>query len=232
MRKIRLAFASALVALLVLPSLVEAQVPSPTAGVGSAVSAFDGGDWVGLTMRLALVVAVIWAAIWGLRWYTRRVSGIGGTGRVLQVLETRALGPNRSLQLVRVGRRAVLVGVTPERINQLLEVDDPEEVERITQALETSRSSAPLEGVSRLAGTISRLAASRRVVSQRVVSQRGGRAAPEASFEAVIPSTSPVEPAPAADQLQAASAYRRARIAELQRAIEQARAGTSLERAR
>ena len=68
-----------------------------------------------------------------MRWYLRRTGSIAGGGgkQHLQVLETRSLGPNRSLQLVRVGERAVLVGVTQERVSSLLQIEDPDEVERL-----------------------------------------------------------------------------------------------------
>src|SRR5690606_12077301 len=93
------------------------------------------GDWVGLGARLALVVAVIWVAVAGMRWYVRRMHQGGRRGGLgaLEVIETHALGPNRTLHLVRLGDRAVLVGATPERITQLMTVDDPEELQRLVE---------------------------------------------------------------------------------------------------
>jgi flagellar biogenesis protein FliO len=102
------------------------------AQAGSGVTSFGAGDWLNLGLRLALVVAIIWGAVAGLRWYTRRLNGGSLPGRQLQIVETRALGPNRSLHLVRLGSHAVLVGVTAERISPLLQIDDADEVERLT----------------------------------------------------------------------------------------------------
>lgn len=103
------------------------------AEVGSDVTSFGIGDWINLGLRLALVVGVIWAAVHAMRWYVRRMNrGTGRNGlRALEVLETHALGPNRTLHLVRVGDRAVLVGATQERITQLLTVEDPDEFRRL-----------------------------------------------------------------------------------------------------
>ncbi|MPZ98551.1 MAG: flagellar biosynthetic protein FliO [Dehalococcoidia bacterium] len=131
--------ALAAVAALLVGAPVAAQEPAvtPTAvgaleGVGGGVAGYGAGDWFGLGLRLAAVLAVIWVAVLGMRWYVRRMSGEGGgSTRHLQILETRALGPNRALHLVRLGDRAVLIGVTPERINQLMEIDDGEEVARL-----------------------------------------------------------------------------------------------------
>src|SRR5690606_31503860 len=67
-----------------------------------------------------------------MRWYVRRMNRGANSGlRALEILETHALGPNRTLHLVRLGDRAVLVGATQERITQLLTVDDPEEFQRL-----------------------------------------------------------------------------------------------------
>ncbi len=106
-----------------------------TEEVGSGVASFGLGDWLDLGLRLVLVVAVIWGAVYAMRWYVRRVNrGVGRSGaRALEVIETHALGPNRTLHLVRLGDRAVLVGATQERITQLLTVDDPDEFKRLTE---------------------------------------------------------------------------------------------------
>lgn len=97
------------------------------------VSGFDTGDWLNLGLRLGIVLVVIWIAVFAMRWYVRRSTGMPGAGftRHVEVIETRALGPNRALHLVRIGERAVLVGATQERINSLMEIDDPEEVARL-----------------------------------------------------------------------------------------------------
>jgi flagellar biogenesis protein FliO len=181
-----------------------------------------------------------------MRWYARRVNGgAAGSGRLLQVVETRTLGPNRSLQLVRLGHRAVLLGVTPDRINQLLTIDDPDEVERLTEA---SRAPAELPRtvealVGRFGSMLPRFGKAligwsppprpRAAAAPPVVTPP-----PHAGFEAIRLDPMADEPqrdvsaeisSLAAQQLQAAGSYRRAQIAELQRAIERARAGTSWE---
>lgn len=106
--------------------LAATPVPAAAQEVGGSVTSFGMGDWLGLLLRLALVVGVIWAAVYAMRWYARRAGGErGSVTRSFDIVETRALGPNRALHLVRIGGRAVLIGATPERINALMEVDDP-----------------------------------------------------------------------------------------------------------
>ncbi len=126
---------SALVAGAVVALATVATASAQEAGtkVGSDVTSFGLGDWVNLGIRLALVIGVICGAVHAMRWYVRRMNRGGGRNglRALEVLETHALGPNRTLHLVRLGDRAVLVGATQERITQLLTVDDPEEFRRL-----------------------------------------------------------------------------------------------------
>ncbi|MCK9493895.1 MAG: flagellar biosynthetic protein FliO [Dehalococcoidia bacterium] len=127
--------------------------------VGSSVTSFGAGDWFSLGIRLALVVAVIWGAVHAMRWYVRRMNhgGSRGSTRALEVLETHALGPNRTLHLVRLGDRAVLVGVTQERITQLLTVDDPEEFKRLTTSPEEPEVRAPARASGVALGAMSLL---------------------------------------------------------------------------
>ncbi len=197
-----------------LPCLALAQA---TPEVGTGVVRLGAWDWINLVVRLVAVVAIIWGAFWALRWYNRRIQTGYGAGRSLEVLETRALGPNRSMQLVRVGRRAVLVGVTAERINQLLEIDDPEEVERLAQTAFAEQARGP--ALNRVVESVSRLASAAR--SARPTAARPASPPPSSSMSGA-----------ATQQVQATAAYRSARIAELQRAIEDARRGTSYEQAR
>jgi flagellar biosynthetic protein FliO len=223
-----------------------AQEPTPAPVVGDAVTTFNAWDWLGLGVRLGVVVLAIWGAFWAMRWYARRVNGgAAGSGRLLQVVETRTLGPNRSLQLVRLGHRAVLLGVTPDRINQLLTIDDPDEVERLTEA-----SRAPAELPRTVEALVGRFGSMLPRFGKALIGwsppprPRAEGAPPvvtpppHAGFEAIRLDPMADEPqrdvsaeisSLAAQQLQAAGSYRRAQIAELQRAIERARAGTSWE---
>ncbi|MCK9486210.1 MAG: flagellar biosynthetic protein FliO [Dehalococcoidia bacterium] len=147
--------------------------------VGAGVSTFGAGDWFGLIARLALVVLVIWAAVAGMRWYVRRVHQGGRAGGLgaLEVVETHALGPNRTLHLVRLGDRAVLVGATPERITSLMSVDDPEELKRLVdRPQEVAPGRAAAGGLASLVSSLGTglvaMNARRREVNARAREQR------------------------------------------------------------
>lgn len=185
-RPLRALFASlagASVAMLTL-TIASAQEAESTTEVGGGVSSFGLGEWFGLGVRLALVVAVIWVAVAGMRWYVRRMhqGGRGGRLGALEVLETHALGPNRTLHLVRLGDRAVLVGATPERITQLMTVDDPEELRRLAERPEEAPTRALARGgvtslVSSLAAGLVAINTRRRVMDDRMREQRAAQRA-------------------------------------------------------
>ena len=195
-----------------LPKAALAQEGSALDGVGGGVGGYDAGDWLGLGLRLGLVLVIVWGAVTAMRWYVRRTSGVtGGGGHQLQVLETRALGPNRSLHLVRLGGRAVLLGVTPERINQLLEIDDPDEVERLSVAITQvePRPGSLHAIVGGLGHTIARLR-----TAEALHPARAWAAEPTNYGPAGAP-----EPSGAGD----ADGHRQARLEEIRRAIARAR---------
>lgn len=163
------------------------EAATEVAEVGGGVSSFGVGDWVGLVLRLALVLGVIWGAVAAMRWYVRRTQGVGSRGALaaLEVLETHALGPNRALHLVRLGDRAVLVGATPERITSLMTVDDPEEVRRLTERPETSgRRSLSASLAGSLSGAASTLSGSR-ANAKADAAPRAKKGASPSPFEAM-----------------------------------------------
>lgn len=234
---------------LLLPAFAHAQRAD---GVGSAVPSYGVLDWLNLGLRLALVIGAIYAAVVAMRWYVRRVNGDGGRlGRQVQVLESRALGPNRSLHLVRLGGRAVLLGVTAERINTLISIDDATEVERLVEAAHTP-STNPLqrvaEGMNAMGGLASmglarrerRAPVARRASAQPTLLARAlewlnpmppqrlrpqYRAAEAAAMQQPMPAAAPAAPL-AAQRVQAANAYaREATVAAAQRAIVEAQRG-------
>jgi flagellar biosynthetic protein FliO len=73
-------------------------------------------------LRLVVVLLVMAAAFWILR----RVQGNGwkGAQRQLQVLETTHLTPRRTIHLIQIGERKLLIGATDQSISLLTELDE------------------------------------------------------------------------------------------------------------
>ena len=130
-------------------------LPSRTSGVepnssnrGKTISA-SNNLWTTF-ISLGLIVGTIVFVGRGLKRY-----GIQGTQALpidaLEVLGRRTIDPKVAVHLVRCGSRILVLGVGSDGVRTLSEIDDPVEVERLTDAcrnpakddVRTSRSSAP-----------------------------------------------------------------------------------------
>lgn len=78
----------------------------------------EGGS---LALKLALVLGVVYLAMAGLRWLQKDRQNIGG-GAAIRVLETTGLAPGRSLHLVVVGEKTLLIGATDQQFTLLAEL--------------------------------------------------------------------------------------------------------------
>ena len=79
-----------------------------------------GSVLMGLAWKLGLVVALAYGALWVLRRFVA-VKAVRG-GQQLQVLETVSLGSNRSLHLLKIGSKTLLVGATAQEVRTLADV--------------------------------------------------------------------------------------------------------------
>lgn len=91
--------------------------------------------WLPLAFVLVVIVALAWAAR---RMFPRM--GRSGGGDAITVLSRCTLSPKQSLCLVRLGQRVVLLGLTPDRINTLAEISDPDEAALLTAAASSGRA--------------------------------------------------------------------------------------------
>lgn len=97
-------------ALLMLPALTHAAEATPAPLVGGLQL------WAGLAIVMALILLLYAAAKRWLPWPA------GGRTGIIQICETRPLGPKKVLYLVKVRDRELLLGVTGERIELLCEM--------------------------------------------------------------------------------------------------------------
>lgn len=75
-----------------------------------------------LVMQLAFSLGIVLLLMWGVSKVLRRASGGKGVG-TLDVLARRQLGRGSSVSVIRVGDRALVVGVTEQAVSLLAEVD-------------------------------------------------------------------------------------------------------------
>ncbi|MBI5948328.1 MAG: flagellar biosynthetic protein FliO [Chloroflexi bacterium] len=85
-----------------------------------------GAQAVSLAWRLGLVVIIIAASIAGLRWWARRASAPRSTSGFLKVVDTLAIGSGRTVHLVALGERVIVVGATAQNLSLLGELSEDE----------------------------------------------------------------------------------------------------------
>jgi flagellar protein FliO/FliZ len=82
---------------------------------------------VGLLFRVAVSLAFIVLLIWGAVWIMRRFSGAGmgrsGSEGLVDVLGRTYIAPKKAVYVLRVGDRALAVGVTESAMTPLAELD-------------------------------------------------------------------------------------------------------------
>jgi flagellar biogenesis protein FliO len=82
---------------------------------------------------LTIVILLIVATVWGLKiiWEKRGMASPRDEGKGIKVLTSVFIAPRKTILLVEVGKRILVVGVGTEEINSLDVIVDPEEVEAL-----------------------------------------------------------------------------------------------------
>jgi len=114
---------------------------SVTGGGSAAVSTTSGA---GAISRMVVGLGIVLVVIFGVYWLLKRVYGGRSGARIgegLDVVATVGLGPNRTLQLVRIGDEFVLVGVAGETVTGIRTWDAAE-----SRRLEASLLTGPPPG--------------------------------------------------------------------------------------
>lgn len=93
-----------------------------------------------LVLKLGLVIGLIYLTMWALRTYVlgpqaRRRIAKGMPGRI-DVLDTTVLAPNRTLYLVEVADRVLVLGATGTSLNTLAEIREPEAIDLLKKGSE------------------------------------------------------------------------------------------------
>ncbi|UVL27030.1 flagellar biosynthetic protein FliO [Pseudomonas donghuensis] len=103
-----------------------AAVTQPAAAV---VAPTASGSAAGQLTQLVLGLLLVLGLIFFLAWLLRRVQNAApGSGQVIEILGSRALGPRDRLLLVQVGKEQILIGHSPGTIEALHVLAEPVEV--------------------------------------------------------------------------------------------------------
>lgn len=110
----------------------------------------DKQEWelgIDVVIKLALVLALVYISMIGLRWLKKGKTHHIKTSATINVLETTGLAPGRSLHLVVVGEKTLLLGATDNQISLLAELPDaavplPEETEDFARVMSAQTEAA------------------------------------------------------------------------------------------
>ncbi|MFH1374808.1 MAG: flagellar biosynthetic protein FliO [bacterium] len=101
---------------------------------------------------LLVVVICIYAGLYLMKRLVMKRSSSTGRGRLLQVIETTGVAPKKTLSLIRVADKAVLIGMTDSHMSVLTELD-AEQTAQIMAAPDTCQET---DNFARLLKSVSR----------------------------------------------------------------------------
>lgn len=107
-------------------SALNAANDGSTTGMTTSPTGSLTGAMVKMVSALAIVVICVYFGLYLLKRLTGRRPGSGLKNDVLEVLQTTHLGPRKTISLVKIGNRSVLVGVTEQQISTITELDQVE----------------------------------------------------------------------------------------------------------
>lgn len=113
--------------------------------------ASSSGSLVRMIVGLAIVLAVIYGIYWLAKGY-RKAKVKGQSDGRMDVVATTALGPSRSVHLIRVGDELVLVGSAEQSVTKL-RVYDASETARLLPLLDSTLTEQRLQPLRREAGS-------------------------------------------------------------------------------
>lgn len=107
---------------------LPAATPSPAPGFFSIL--------LRLFFALVITIGLIYLTVLGLKmiWDKQGWNVKVDEGKPIRVLSSLHLGPRKSLQIVEVGKKLLVLGVGHEEISCLSEITEPEEIEAVKQA--------------------------------------------------------------------------------------------------
>lgn len=108
----------------------------------------SGDSLVMPMLKLVGALLLVVVAIYGFLFVLKKMmgQGNGGAGKMIEVLESSAIAPKKSVALVRYSDKAVLVGIADNAISVLAELD-PKETKKVMQESQSGRTPVGFKGV-------------------------------------------------------------------------------------
>ncbi|MEJ5259274.1 MAG: flagellar biosynthetic protein FliO [Anaerohalosphaeraceae bacterium] len=103
------------------PNWLESQAPAQSQNLDNLHQ-----NLVRQLLVMTFIVALFGGALW---WFVRKYSKglLVGKGRFITILETIPLGPRKTVHLLEVGHKKLLIGSTPDSIRLLADLTEPDQ---------------------------------------------------------------------------------------------------------
>ena len=110
------------------PLALPEETPNPSPGLLSTL--------LRVLFALAFVIGLIVVTVWGVKfiWEKQGWNNLGEQSKPIKVLTSTYLAPRKTIHLVEVGKRLLVLGVGNEEVNCLDVITEPGEVEALRQA--------------------------------------------------------------------------------------------------
>ena len=125
----------------VVPGQETNQVSPAIGGIGAEMQRLDGSGGqstlsapggLGTFIETIFVLALFIGALYALyRFLQRKRDAEGAGGETVRVLARQALGGNKAIEVVEVGRRVFVLGVADSAVNLIAEINDEETLESL-----------------------------------------------------------------------------------------------------
>jgi flagellar protein FliO/FliZ len=95
------------------------------------------------TLKMVMSLCIVLAIIWGLYRIAKKnlpMTRAGGRGKIMQVLENQCLGVKKTITMVQIPGAILILGVSPDRVNLLTQIDDPAIINNIRSNVDMHRS--------------------------------------------------------------------------------------------
>lgn len=85
------------------------------------------GEVFTVVCALLGIIGLMFLAFYASRWLNKRVNsgGFGGAGqKAVRIIECTGIAPDKQLMIIKVGKRTMLIGVTPNAVNKICDLDE------------------------------------------------------------------------------------------------------------
>lgn len=71
------------------------------------------------------IIGLMFLAFYASRWLNKHFNGgFGGSRKMIKIIECIGIAPDKQLMIVEVGSKYMLIGVTPNSVNKICDLDD------------------------------------------------------------------------------------------------------------